>query len=167
MSLAGQRIQPDRYAVVPRTLTFLLRDDHLLLIRLSDTRGAWAGLHNGIGGHIEKGEDPLTSARREVLEETGIAAGDLRLCGVMIVDVGSSPGIGLYVVVGRADSHPLSSTDEGIPLWVPLASVQDLPLVHDLPIVLPRALEAYRTGISFSVVTSYDANGEMHLRFAP
>lgn len=166
MSLAGQRIQANRYMVVPRTLTFLLRDDHLLLIKLSDSRGAWAGLHNGIGGHIEKGEDPLTSAQREILEETGIVARDLRLCGVMIVDVGSNPGIGLYVVVGQADPHPLTPSEEGTPLWVPLDAMQDIALVHDLPLILPRALQAYRTGLPFSAITSYDSSGEMHLQFA-
>jgi 8-oxo-dGTP diphosphatase len=167
MSLAGQRIQSDRYTVVPRTLTFLLRDDHVLLIRLSRTRGAWSGLFNGIGGHVEQGEDPLTSARREILEETGLHPIDLRLCGVMAIDVGSAPGIALYVLVGQAGPEMTSATPEGEPSWEALDSLSALPLVQDIPMVLPRALEAYRTGVPFSAITSYDSAGEMHLHFAP
>ncbi len=41
MSLAGQRLQLDRYTIIPRTLTFLRRKDEVLLIRLAANRGDW------------------------------------------------------------------------------------------------------------------------------
>lgn len=71
MSLDGQRVNLDRYSLVPRTLSFLIQDDQILLLKLN--RGAWSGLYNGIGGHIEQGEDPLSAARREV-EGEAVAA---------------------------------------------------------------------------------------------
>jgi len=64
MSLDGQRADPDRYTLVPRTLTFLFQADQVLLLKVD--RGGWAGLYNGIGGHLEQGEDPLTAAVREL-----------------------------------------------------------------------------------------------------
>ena len=77
----------------------------VLLLRLGADRGEWAGRLNGIGGHIEPGEDVLTSARREIREEAGLSPGDLRLCGVVMIDVGP-PGIGLFVLVGTAQGRP-------------------------------------------------------------
>ncbi|HHH82541.1 MAG TPA: NUDIX domain-containing protein, partial [Chloroflexi bacterium] len=68
MALSGQRIQPERFTLIPRTLVFLLRGDRVLLMRLHENRGAWAGKYNGVGGHVEAGEDPLTAAMRETAE---------------------------------------------------------------------------------------------------
>ena len=63
-----------RYAAVPRTLTFLLRGDEVLLLRGAPGKGRWARRLNGIGGHVEPGESVLAGALREVREETGLDA---------------------------------------------------------------------------------------------
>ena len=167
MSLDGQRIQPDRYRVVPRTLAFLLHGEELLLFRVSAGRGAWSGLLNGIGGHIEQGEDPLTSAFREIREETGLVPPDLRLCGVVVVDVGDDPGIGLYVFVGLTDGKTATGGREGEPVWVHPAQLHKSELVQDLPALIPRALASYRGGVPFSGLYTYDASGSLTTRFFP
>ena len=68
MTLAGQRVSKDRYTIIPRTLSFLVHEETVLLIRIREDRGAWGGKYNGVGGHIEPGEDPLSAARRELVE---------------------------------------------------------------------------------------------------
>lgn len=165
MSLEGQRPDPARYTVIPRTLVFLLRGEEVLLLRLAETKGAWAGRYNGLGGHVERGEDPLSAARREVREETGLEARGLRLCGVVHVDLGRTPGIGLYVFVGQADGEGLKGTEEGQPEWVPLARLESVPLVEDLTVILPRAVEVYRNGAApFSAVYTYDEAGALRIQ---
>lgn len=39
-------------------------------------------------GHVDPGESPEEAARRELLEETGMVAGDIQLLGVLSPDVG-------------------------------------------------------------------------------
>lgn len=165
MSIAGQRLQSNRYTVIPRTLSFLLYEGAVLLIRIAEDRGPWAGCFNGIGGHVEQGEDPLTSALREIKEETGLSATDLKLCGVVIVNMGDNPGIGLYVFVGRAEDGSLHNSNEGSPFWVPIDQLGELPLVEDLPILLPKAIESYQTEPPFSAIYSYSETGELTIRF--
>jgi 8-oxo-dGTP diphosphatase len=166
MTLSGQRLQPDRYTLIPRTLTFLTRGDEILLIRIGPDRGAWAGLLNGVGGHIERGEDPLASARREIQEETGLTPGDLKLAGVVIVDTGEKPGIGLYVFIGEAPSDELDPGSEGTLEWIPLAELDQDQLVADLPALIPRALAMRENKAPFSALYVYDDNEELTIRFS-
>lgn len=167
MSLAGQRIQPERYTIIPRTLNFLLRKDEVLLICLADSRGDWAGLYNGIGGHVEPGEDPLSAAKREILEESGLVPDPLRLCGTIIIDTGSKPGIGLYVFMGEIKHAPsLATCKEGTLEWVKLGNFEQVPLVEDLPQLLPKAIGAFRSGIPFSALYTYDQRGKLAIHFA-
>ena len=166
MSLEGQRLQPERYSVIPRTLIFLQDGEQVLLLRVAETRGAWKGKFNGIGGHVEQGEDPLTCARRETFEESGLKPHDLRLCGVILIDTNTNPGIALYVYVGQADSQiPLISGKEGDLFWVPIASLKDDEQVDDLPVILPRAMRAYRSGTTFSAHYAYDEQDQLRIIF--
>ncbi len=50
------------YTVYPRTLVFLIRGDEVLLIRRHAGARLFPGLFNGVGGHMERGEDVLSAA---------------------------------------------------------------------------------------------------------
>lgn len=165
MSLAGQRVDPERYAVIPRTLIFLTRSGQILLQKVAADRGAWAGMYNGLGGHIERGEDPLRSARREVREESGLEVESLRLRGVVMVDTGASPGIGLYVFTGDAPKAAVRAGAEGALEWVDTTEALQRPLVEDLRALLPRLLGP-DDGPPFSAVYTYDSGGRLHITFA-
>jgi 8-oxo-dGTP diphosphatase len=167
VSLDGQRIQPDRYKIIPRTLTFLVSGDEVLLTRVAAGRGGWAGRLNGLGGHVERGESPLDSALREVNEETGLSLEELHLCGVIVVDVGTDPGIGLYVFVGQAPAREVRGSPEGEPVWVQINRLSEIELVEDLPSLIPRALASYRGAPPFSGIYTYDVSGKLKTRFLP
>lgn len=164
MSLAGQRVDPKRYTVVPRTLVFLTRPGEVLLQKVPPGRGAWAGLYNGLGGHLEAGEDPLTGARREAREEAGLEVESLRLRGVVIVDTGAAPGIGLYIFSGVVASDPAGPGPEGDLEWIRTSDLARIPLVEDLPTLLPRLLDP--TAPPFSAVYAYEDGGALRIRFA-
>ena len=79
MPATDQGLNQDRYMLIPRTLIFLTRGDNILLIKGAVNKRLWANLYNGIGGHIESGEDILSAARRELTEETSLTSDNLGL----------------------------------------------------------------------------------------
>ena len=138
----AQGTQAPRYKIIPRTLIFLTRppDDVLLLQGAKDKR-LWAGKYNGLGGHIEPGETPRQAAARELQEEAGLTVPDLNLRAVIHVTMPEPPGVMLFVFVAPAPATARPSpSEEGAPVWVRRDALTSLPLVDDLPELLPRVL---------------------------
>lgn len=140
---------PHRFTAEPRTLVFLLNGNAVLLIERSPDARLFPGYFNGIGGHVERGEDVLTSAGREVREETGLVVTDLELRGVLsvghsqyrdAVDPEDEPGAVVFIFVGQAAGRAVTPSDEGRLHWVPLDRLGAVRLMPDLPDLLPRLL---------------------------
>jgi 8-oxo-dGTP diphosphatase len=165
MPISDQGIMPDRYTLIPRTLIFLTRGDEILLIKGASNKRLWANLYNGIGGHIEPGEDLLSAAQRELAEETGLQPDDLWLCGTVIIDSGNNPGIGIFIFRGETTAIEVTASAEGTLEWISLNQVFDLPLVEDLPTLLPKVLVASRGSVPISALYRYDANGNLRITF--
>jgi 8-oxo-dGTP diphosphatase len=138
-----------RFTVEPRTLVFLLAGDAVLLIERAPTARLFAGYFNGIGGHVERGEDILTAAVREVREETGLVAPALELRGILTVGHSqyddaiqpeAEPGALVFIFVGYVSSRAVTPSDEGRLHWVPLDRLDTVRLMPDLLDLLPRLL---------------------------
>ncbi len=156
MPAADQGVDKNRYTLIPRVLVFLTRGEYVLLLKGAPTKRIWANLYNGIGGHIERGEDVLTAAQRELREEAGLSVTDLWLSGVVTVDTGQNPGIGIFILRGFCPEGELVGSHEGMPEWVPISRINDLPLVEDLYTLLPRVLVGKAGEPPFSAHSYYD-----------
>ncbi len=155
-----------RWITIPRTLSFILNGDDVLLMRRAAHKRVFPNRYNGVGGHIERDEDPLSSARREILEETGLTVRDLLLRAVYNIDAGEATGIALFVFTATSDSRDVTPNDEGTLHWIPRNRVTQFDLVEDLPLVLPRILEMKMDEPPLFVHVSYDEDDCILMRFA-
>jgi 8-oxo-dGTP diphosphatase len=166
MPQSDQGITTDRYAVIPRTAIFLRRGDAYLLLKGAPTKRLWANKYNGLGGHVERGEDVLTSARRELLEETGLTA-ELWLCGIAIIDTGdANVGISLYMFSGECGEGEPKPSEEGQAEWIEYQRLGELPVVEDLPILLAKIHNMQRGDPPFSARSYYDERERLIVEFA-
>lgn len=140
-----------RTRTVPVTLAFLVHGSRLLLQRRPAGSDRFAGLWNGVGGHLREAEHAREGALREIREETGLTPKDLELRAV-IHETGllGRPHV-MFVFVGEAASpQPLEGSPAGELRWFERSELPLDGLVPDLPVLLPIVLEP-GGGVAFGV----------------
>jgi 8-oxo-dGTP diphosphatase len=164
MPAGDQGVTMDRYRLVPRTAIFVRDGDSFLLLRGSADKKLWPGKYNGVGGHIERGEDVLRAAHREFHEETGLKA-NLWLCGTVLVDAGET-GVGLYVFTGEVIGGTRRDSAEGTLEWIALDAIPALPTVEDVPQLTARIHAMQPGDAPFAARSYYDASGRLRFEFS-
>jgi 8-oxo-dGTP diphosphatase len=162
----GAHASQGRWLTIPRTLCFVFNGDDVLLMKRAAHKRVFPNRYNGVGGHIEHDEDPLTSAKREIHEETGLDVFHLRLCAVYNIDSGAESGILLFVFTGYSESREITENDEGTLHWIPRNDILSYDLVEDIPTILPRIFNMPDNASPFFVHISYDADDQIVMRFA-
>jgi len=160
MPQAQQGVNLSRYLVVPRVLIFITRRNEVLLLKGASGKRLWKNKYNGVGGHVERGEDPLSAAHRELFEETGLRT-HLSLCGTVIVDTGKNIGVGLYIFSGECAAQEARASQEGMLEWVPFDKIPEKPIVEDLEILFKMVRQVKKGSDPFVARSYYGKNGKL------
>ena len=109
-------------------LCYLKKDDcYLLLFRNKKKNDCNEGKWIGVGGHIEKGESKDEAAIREIKEETGLDAHNVKCVGEVLF-VNDDYQEMMYVYEVRDFSGQLITCDEGELRWVPVKEIDNYPM---------------------------------------
>lgn len=163
----GADATTDKWLTIPRALCFITHGEDVLLMKRSPNRRIFPNRYNGIGGHIERDEDPLSGIIREAKEETGLNIHSAKLCGIHNIDAGATTGILMFVFSAISDTrHFTDSGVEGSLHWVNKDTIQSLDLVEDLPHIIPRVLKMRETDTPYFVHVSYDSKDNLQMKFA-
>jgi len=138
--------RPNTFTVIPRVLAFIEKDDKVLLIERAKKEAFAYKKLNGIGGHIEKGEDPLTAIRREVKEESGLNIADFTLRAVIFIDVESDKGVCVFVYSTVYSGGEVNSSTEGRLLWAKKSELPRMQVIKDIPLILDVIEESKNDG---------------------
>jgi 8-oxo-dGTP diphosphatase len=122
------------YTPIVATLGYVLSPDGrqaLMIHRNARPGDQHLGKYNGLGGKVERDEDVAAGMRREILEESGIECGTMRMRGTI-----SWPGFGKHgedwfgfvFVIDDFTGTPLTSNPEGTLEWVDVDKLETLPL---------------------------------------
>lgn len=82
------------------------------------------------GGHVEKGESFIDSAKREVFEETGLKVDNLKLCGI-INWCHRKSGERYMVMLYKTDTYSgelIGETEEGKVFWADIDEIPNMEL---------------------------------------
>ena len=159
----GTTVHTNRYTVIPRVLVFVYHGEAVLLIKGAPDKRLWANRYNGLGGHVEAGEEISHAARREVWEEAGLEAHELRLRGIVHIDLKTTPGILMFVFSARSETRETRPSSEGSLHWAPLDALEKYDLVEDVPVLLQRL--THDKGRPFTAQYHYDADDRLQIEF--
>ena len=123
----------------PATLTFVIKDEQILLIRKK--RGLGAGKINGPGGRLEPGETLLECAIREVQEELCITPVNPEFCGESLFQFTDGYSIHVHTYMAKDFTGSPEETDEAIPLWFSLDQIPYEEMWADDIVWIPEMLK--------------------------
>ena len=124
------------------TLTFIVKNDQILLIRKK--RGLGAGKINGPGGRLEPGESLLNCAIREVQEELCITPLKPEFSGESLFQFTDGYSLHVYTYIAKDFIGTEQETDEAIPLWFALDQIPYDQMWEDDKLWLPQMLKGRR-----------------------
>lgn len=155
-----------RWLTMPRTLSFVLNGGDVLLMKRAAHKRVFPNQYNGLGGHLERDEDPYSGALREIEEESGLRVHSLRLRSIHNIDAGGATGILLFVYTAISETRDIRvDCPEGKLEWIARERLFALDLVEDLPELLKRILMMDDDSPPMNARVSYDESDEIVMRF--
>jgi len=134
-------MEKSRHTVLLRTLCFILNNKNQVLLMERGSGKFDAGMFNVLGGHVEKGEDIVESANREIYEESGIKPNKTKIIGIIHVSDFFSKNILMFVTKSHTNQIETSASEEGSLRWVNMDEIDKYKIYDDVLPFLKRIKE--------------------------
>jgi 8-oxo-dGTP diphosphatase len=114
--------------IIITTMCYIQHNNQTLLLhRIKKENDINEGKWIGVGGKVEKGEDPFECIEREIKEETGIEIKDLKLHGyVTFPSLYHGRDEGMFVYSCQYFQGNIKECDEGVLQWIDNDKIKDL-----------------------------------------
>ncbi len=150
----------ERYTVIPRTLCFIFHNDEILLIKASDQK-EWQGTYNALGGHIEKGEDIVDSANREIKEECGLSPLDTKIRGIVHACDFFNKNVLMFVTSSTvATKEVINDHNEGTLEWKKVSELDNLKIFDDIKPILQQ-ITSMNSSDTFLALSQFDGKDKL------
>lgn len=153
---------PDIHNLVICANTFVRKDGKYLLLKRSPLKKYAPNVIHPIGGKVDQGENPYTSAERELLEEAGIKVKNMRLEAV-IMEINPVKGEAenwlIFHFSADYDSGEVIKTEEGEFVYLTADEILSQPLFPSLQPIIGNILNPH-DGTAFLTV-AYDDDGKI------
>lgn len=138
--------RPDIHELVICANVFVTQGSNILMLRRSPKKTFLPGYVQPIGGKVNLDEDPLTSIKRELMEEAQIEVKNLQLKGV-VTEIKSKKdemyptNWQIFQFVGEYDGTNLGETKEGKLVWLTVEELKHEKLADSIASILDILLD--------------------------
>lgn len=146
--------RPDIHELVICANVFVTQGSNILMLRRSPKKTFLPDYVQPIGGKVNLDEDPLTSVKRELMEEAQIEVKNLQLKGV-VTEIKSKEdemyptNWQIFQFVGEYDGTSLGETVEGELVWLTVEELKQEKLADSIASILDILLDPQK-GIVFA-----------------
>lgn len=130
-----------RFSIIPRNLLLIYNKDSVLLQKGHSKKTHWANMYNGLGGHIEPGENVFSSAQRELQEEGGVLfrIEEMKLKAIISVKTYFDEDCYMFVfAITAPDEIQFHANEEGTLEWIKIDKLTEMEnIAQDIKILAP------------------------------
>lgn len=116
------------------------------MMRRSMQKTFLPGFVQPIGGKVDLNEDPLSAAKRELMEEAGLQVANLKLKAIVTEikskeDRNYQTNWQIFHFVGQFDAGDVGTTDEGELIWLTLDEIKKEKLTESIRTIIDQILD--------------------------
>jgi 8-oxo-dGTP diphosphatase len=137
---------PDIHQLVLCANIYVVKDNKVLMMRRSLQKTYLPGFLQPIGGKVDLDEDPLSAAKRELMEEASIQVTNLKLKGIVTEikskkDSHYQTNWQIFHFVAQYDGDDVGTTEEGELVWLTLDELKQEKLSDSIRAIIDQLLD--------------------------
>ena len=149
-------------------LVGIFNETHEKIALIKRNNKPYQGLWSLVGGKIKDGEDLISAAKREVLEETGVELTNIQFHGVLEeflyyersakLDV-----FHIFVVSGETNERAFNCSEEGIVKWFHLNTLDDVSIIPSDKLMITKMILNSSNTLKFAKAVLQDVGNDVTL----